>query len=266
MAPPQRPAERQQEDKNFTDVLSGTGINIEEEAQNLTRSNFYSQGPQQSFQYQNNSFSQGSGLGPYDGQTNGDGGRDGFPPVSEEEQAQRTRERSDWEASRHAQNPLWDMFLYGGNLNDKVRQTSHNEHLQDPQMGVMVNTQRHAPPPIVRVNGLEGASRVIDRGQSFLDTSAKGERLSEILKLVSLATKSRMTGLLSASARLSHERCQNSKGKIPEDWADIAVPARTTDENTDSISGPPPGISLKSMCLVYMTVSAADCSQELICR
>jgi hypothetical protein len=141
---------------------------------------------------------------------------------SAEEQQKRLEERADWEAARHLQNELWDMFLVGGPLNDRVRQISQREHLQDPQHGVLINTQKSGPAPIARVVGQEGANRVIDKGQAILDTN-KGERLGEILKLVSLAAKARMIGLISASSRLSMERREHSKGRIPIDWQDVAV-------------------------------------------
>jgi len=173
------------------------------------------------------------------------GSRDGAPAAAEssqipskeataEEKQQRLEERADWEAARHSQNPLWDMFLYGGILNDRIRQISLREHLTDPQHGVLVNTQKTGPPPVARVNGQKGASRVIDKGQAILDMH-KGDRLGEIMKLVTLATKSRLTGLLSASARLAMERREHSKGRVPIEWQDVAVAAITSAERGTTI-------------------------------
>jgi len=265
MAPPQRPAEKTAEDRNYEDILSGTGINIEEEARILTRQDYYGhptaptaafQARPGSFEYQINSFgrpgSSGMVYGSQQDSAHGPSQAQAYRP-SAEEKAQRDEARADWEAARHTQHPLWDMFLYGGTLNDRIRKISLNEHLIDPQAGVLVNTQKHAPPPAVRVNGLEGASRVIDKGQAILDTGQKGERLSEVMKLVCLATKSRLTGLLSASARLALERQQHSKGRVPTEWETLAVvPPSAGADVPDHVSSPAGGASIKRMSSAFL--------------
>lgn len=255
MPPPQRPADKA-EDRNYEDILSGTGINIEEEARMLVRPDYYAgQAPRPSpqsqasnFQYHvntfNDIFTNGEQPEGQQGQGEGQKAAEAYQP-SAEEIKQRQEERLDWEAARHSQNPLWDMFLLGGALNEKIRNISITEHLVDPQSGVLVNTQKHAPPPMVRVNGLEGASRVIDEGQAILDTGQKGERLSDIMKVISLAAKTRLTGLVSASARLAQERKQHSKGKVPDEWQDIAAIAKPATDVPDGASSPAGSSSLK---------------------
>lgn len=225
MPPPQRPAERPDKkganQEDFNDALAGAGINLEDENRELARADYFG-----GLSSQSNTFGRNLPNGQIQpSQVPGiDSMDDSFSEeLTREERQRRVEERADWEASRQTQNPLWDMFLYGGNLNEKIRKISLNEHLVDPQSGVLVNTQRNAPPPTVRVNGLEGATRVIDRGQAILDTGPKADRLGEIMKLVCLATKTRLTGLLNASARLAIERRQHSKGKVPTEWEDIAA-------------------------------------------
>lgn len=258
MAPPQRPPDKAA-DNNYEDILSGTGINIEEEARMLVRPDYYNiatpQTPFQSrpgFDSRQNSFTGQSPSGDVAGgpQQLGDGQpqTQGYQPTAEEVQ-QREEARQDWEAARHSQHPLWDMFLQGGALNERIRNISISEHLVDPQSGVLVNTQKLGPPPTVRVNGLEGASRVIDKGQAILDTGQKGERLSEIMKVISLAAKARLSGLVSASSRMSRERQEHSKGKIPDDWKDIAVPARPMIDLPESALSPTGSSGLKRECL-----------------
>lgn len=248
MPPPQRPAEK--EDRSFDDILSGTGINIEEEQRNLTRNDYYAQPTaQSSFQttqgsfdsYQTNSFGNTSNTSSI----GADATQSQISKLTPEQRTQREHERANWEAARHAQHQLWDMFLFGGTLNEKVKKISGDEHLNDPQTGVLVNTQKNAPPPVVRVNGLEGASRIIDKGQSILDTRDKAERLSDILKLVSLATKTRLTGFLNSSARLSFERREHSKGRAPEDWAAMAAVRPANSDNPDDAVEPLNGASHK---------------------
>jgi hypothetical protein len=255
MPPPQRPTDKA-EDRNYEDILSGTGINIEEEARMLVRPDYYGGSSAQtsfqsqpgSFQYRSNSFerpgSSGGTPSSQQEQVEGQSQRQAFQP-SEEEIKQRDEARADWEASRHSQYPLWDMFLLGGALNERIRNISITEHLVDPQSGVLVNTQKHAPPPMVRVNGLEGASRVIDKGQAILDTGNKGERLSDIMKVINLAVKARMTGLISASSRLAQERRQHSKGKVPDEWQDIAAVAKPALDAPEGATSPAGSSSLK---------------------
>jgi hypothetical protein len=275
MPPPQRPADKS-EDRNYEDILRGTGIDIEEEARMLVKPDYYNssapQTPFQSqngnFQYHNNSFGRpGSSEGaPGAQQDDGDGQNTTrtYEPTAEEIK-HREEERADWEASRHSQHPLWDMFLLGGALNDRIRNISITEHLVDPQSGVLVNTQKHAPPPTVRVNGLEGASRVIDKGQAILDTGQKGERLSDIMKIISLAAKARMTGLISTSARLALERKQHSKGKVPDEWQDMAVVTKPVAEITDGLTSPAGSSSLKREFLpLFLNLIFAKQSQDHI--
>ena len=251
MPPPQRPPDK--EDRSHEDILAGTGINIEEESRLLVQNDYFG-GPSApsagrgGYSYQNSSFSQPGSTGgvstPQSGQLAGRNLTQEFQP-SEQELKRRVEERADWEASRHSQNPLWDMFLMGGTLNERIRNISIYEHLVDPQSGVLVNTQKHMPPPMVRVNGMEGGSRVIDQGQAILDTGAKGERLSDIMKIISLATRSRMTGLLNASSRLAKERRQHSNGKIPDEWQDIAVPLKSKSDAADGAPSPAGSSTLK---------------------
>lgn len=150
------------------------------------------------------------------------------PVVNQEERQARSNQRQDWEEARHSQHELWDPFLFGATLNDKLKSISHRSNLLEPQAGVLVNTQKNQPPPMVRVNGLEGATRVINKGQSILDTKEKADRLNELVKLLSLSAKARLTGLVQAAARLALERRQHSQGRIPEDWSDIAVTSKPT--------------------------------------
>ncbi|EXJ61796.1 hypothetical protein A1O7_02226 [Cladophialophora yegresii CBS 114405] len=251
MPPPQRPPDK--EDRSHEDILAGTGINIEEESRLLVQNDYFggsstSQTAKGSFQFNNNSLTlpgSSGGIGaPPPGQTDGLNASQ-EPRPSEEEMKQRLEERADWEESRHSQHPLWDMFLLGGALNERIRNISITEHLVDPQSGVLVNTQKHMPPPTVRVNGLEGASRVIDKGQAILDTQGKGERLSDIMKVINLAAQSRITGLLSASSRLAKERRQHSKGKIPDEWQDIAAPPKLGVDLLEAAPSPAGSSSLK---------------------
>jgi hypothetical protein len=234
MAPPQRPMvqERERQEKTDHDVLAMSGVDLEAEAQSLAHQDFFSRNNYQprpnNVQYDPNSGQLGANN--YGQQLNGHVSPEGprIPEPSPEERQQRVEARADWEAARHSQYPLWDMFLYGGPLNDRIREKSIQERLSDPQSGVLVNTQRSGPPPRAQVDGFEGATRQIDKGQAILDSGLKGERLRELMSVISLATKQRLTGLVNASARLSMERREHSMGKVPTGWEDLAVRPTTS--------------------------------------
>ena len=172
------------------------------------------------------------------------------PMVDPEEKQARDRQREDWVEARHSQHELWDPFLYGATLNDKIKNISHRSNLAEPQAGVLVNTQKNQPPPIVRVNGLEGATRVINKGQSILDTKDKAERLNELVKLLSLSAKARITGLVQTAARLALERRQHSQGRIPEDWSELAVALKPAETEAQNVSGAAASAGMKRKVLL----------------
>ena len=238
MAPPQRPLDRDQIDGNQDNRRWGAGaVNLEQEQQNINRVDWSS--PTQPNGMPSNPHRPGSSSNndPFGA---GDVSRlNGENPanttledaLSEEERKRRSEERANWNSARHSQNPLWDMFLFGGDLNDKMRKISQLEHLTDPQTGVLVNTHRTGPPPIARVSGHDGAERIVDKGQAILDLH-KGDRLADLMKCITLAAKSRITGLMAASSRLALERRQHSKGKVPTEWEDLAIPLDPLSEVT----------------------------------
>jgi hypothetical protein len=216
--------------------VASMGVNLEEEERNISRMNWPSSAsPNELYPSRTVSFEgNGAVLGqqaPNGGPPSTNGAQ--IPEVAPEIKQEREEQRADWEASRHSQNPLWDSFLYGGTLNERIRKISLHEHLTDPQHGVLVNTQKTGPPPIARVNGQEGATRVINKGQAILDIH-KGERLGEVMKLLALATKTRLTGLMSASNRLAMERRAHSQGRVPAEWEDLAVRPSSANRAPDS--------------------------------
>ncbi|KAK5096391.1 hypothetical protein LTS08_007647 [Lithohypha guttulata] len=164
------------------------------------------------------------------------------PQPTAEEQIARLQERQNWEEARHAQHELWDAFLYGGAVNDKIKTLSQRANLIEPQSGVLVNTQKTHPPPQVRVNGYEGATRVIKDGQSILDTRDKAQRLTDLVKILSLGAKARLTGIVQAAAVICEERRKHSQGRVPDGWEDVAVVSRPAESETASISAAAPGM------------------------
>lgn len=235
MPPPQQPAIKKEARDEDVNVYKSAGINFDEESAGLTN---FSQptNSQASFQ---------SGQGSFDASATSDrpGSSSGVVntsqiEVKQEEREMRDHQRQDWDESRHSQQELWDPFVYGATLNDRIKTWSHRNNLAEPQSGVLVNTQRNQPPPIVRVNGHEGATRVINQGQSILDTREKADRLNELVKLLSLSAKARMTGFIQAAARLAIERTQHSHGRVPDDWKNIAVVSNSRGEEQQNTASP----------------------------
>lgn len=254
MPPPQQPTIKKERDEDVN-VFKSAGIDFEEESAGLT--NFS--------QNAHNQFSSQSGQGSIDG--NNPSGRPGSSSgaagasqvtVTPEEQELRDQQRQDWDESRHCQQELWDPFVYGATLNERIKTWSHRNNLAEPQSGVLVNTQRNQPPPIVRVNGHEGATRVINQGQSILDTREKADRLNELVKLLSLSAKARLTGLIQAAARLAIERKKHSLGRVPNDWKDVAVVAKPSGEEQQNVSSPAASAGRKRKLLSCMNFAIAD--------
>lgn len=247
MAPPQQPfIKREEADMNFlrdTSFESGGGPSP------ASLNHALSPNAAPSFASGAESFNvNGSHIRP---DSSGAGMRAPQPVIKQEERQARSHQRQDWEEARHSQHELWDPFLYGATLNDKIKNISHRSNLVEPQAGVLVNTQKNQPPPTVRVNGLEGATRIINKGQSILDTKEKADRLNELVKLLSLSAKARITGLVQAAARLAVERRQHSQGRIPEDWSDIAVASKPTETEPQNVSGLAVSAGMKRKLLLF---------------
>lgn len=239
MPPPQRPFDRETVGGQQDDASRGSaGAGVRDTNGFTNRNDFGGFTSPNGIQYNRPAFAtNGASVERPVGTSSGLDGQNNAPavPMSDEDKTQRVEERADWEAARYSQNPLWDMFLLGGDVNSRMRTISNQEHLTDPQSGVLVNTQKTGPPPVARINGEQGSSRVIDKGQPVLDLH-KGDRLSDLIKCVSLAAKVRMSGLLTTSCRTSTERRQHSKGRIPGGWEDMAVAVDNIPE-TPAVNG-----------------------------
>ena len=138
------------------------------------------------------------------------------------EETQRQQEiQADYDAAKYSQTPLWDQFLYAEEVQKRISRVSVNEHLKAVEGGLMRPSRHHDPQP-TRVNGSDGASRVIDLGQTILSLD-NGKPLKEIIETICSATQVRLRGVVDLAARLARERKEHSKGQVPNEWADIAV-------------------------------------------
>lgn len=262
MGPPSRPADKGTDIRTLEDPLAGTGVNLDEEERNLTNSAYYSSqpGPQASFG------SQGTSFGPSSSGTSFDQpGSGGYLNVHEErpEDFQRRRQaEADFRAGRWAQHPLWDAFLQGDPLEKRLNKCAYENGIKSPKDGLFYATKGQTRPQTTRVTGHDGASQIIDRGQTILSTES-GDALGDIMKLVSLATKDRVTGLLDHAARLACERRDHSAGRIPTEWKTVAVAAHASPAASQAAAGVPASPSLKRKHIPTAQFSAyADPVQE----
>lgn len=222
MGPPSRPADKATDIRTLEDPLAGTGVNLDEEERNLTSSTFYSQqqGANTSFGSQGTTFGPGSGAGSFE-RPGSSGYQNGNEENAEDMQRRRQAE-ADFSAGRWAQHPLWDAFLQGDSLGRRLDKWSYENGIKSPKDGLFYATKAQTRPQTTRVTGHDGASQIIDRGQTIISTES-GDVLGDIMKLVSLATRDRITGLLDHSARLACERRDHSAGRVPTDWKAVAI-------------------------------------------
>jgi hypothetical protein len=249
MGPPSRPADKATDIRTLEDPLAGTGVNLDEEERNLTNSTYYSQS-----QGANTSFaSQGTSFGPSAGsfERPGSGGYQNDHVETPEEVQRRRQAEADFRAGRWAQNPLWDSFLQGDPLEKKLNKCSYENGIKSPKDGLFYATKGQTRPQTTRVTGHDGASQIIDRGQTILSTES-GDVLGDIMKLISLATKDRLTGLLDHSARLSCERRDHSAGRIPTEWKTVAVtPAPPAEAQPAGSPGASKTLKREQICQSY---------------
>ncbi|KAF7507002.1 hypothetical protein GJ744_011026 [Endocarpon pusillum] len=222
MGPPSRPADKATDIRTLEDPLAGTGVNLDEEERNLTSSTYYSQhqGANTSFGSQGTTFGPGSGAGSFE--RPGSSGYQNGNEENAEDMQRRGQAEADFSAGRWAQHPLWDAFLQGDSLGKRLDKWSYENGIKSPKDGLFYATKGQMRPQTTRVTGHDGASLIIDRGQTIISTES-GDVLGDIMKLVSLATRDRITGLLDHSARLACERRDHSAGRVPTDWKAVAI-------------------------------------------
>lgn len=236
MGPPSRPVDKATDIGTLEDPLAGTGVNLDEEERNLTNPTYFSsqQGLGASFG------SQGTSFGPRSGGTSFDRpGSSGYQNDHEEspEDLQRRRQaEADFRAGRWAQHALWDAFLQGDALEKKLNKCSYENGIKSPKDGLFYATKGQIRPQTTRVIGHDGASQIIDRGQTILSTES-GDVLGDIMKLLSLATKDRVTGLLDHAGRLACERRDHSAGRIPTEWKTVAITAPASPALSQAAAG-----------------------------
>lgn len=242
MGPPSRPVDKATDIRTLEDPLAGTGVNLDEEERNLTNSTFYSQQNAPSVAFGSQGFatsSRGNGLS-FPGSS---GHQNGYEESAEELQ-QRKQDERDFRAGRWAQHSLWDAFLQGDPVQSRLDKLAYQNGIESPKEGLFYATKGQRRPQTTRVVGHDDSSQIIDRGQTILSTES-GDILSDMMKLIILATKDRITGLVDHSARLACERRYHSAGRIPTQWKTLAITPRASPPGSGPAKSPEGAQSLK---------------------
>jgi hypothetical protein len=206
---------------NISDVLTGSGIDLRAEEDNLlhTYRSFPSSGSTASPHSSFNNWSQQTGHGAYQG----------TGVLSQEvtgDQHQAELERKHTAAARilneSAQQPLTDPFLAASVLRHRIAKRGYEYGISINVDGLFDKIPENKPQDITRtaLNGANGEQVVGLEAASLLNQSAP---LVEILTLLSLAAEDRVRTLVEDSFALSQGRQNTSHGVIPPQMLDIAA-------------------------------------------
>ncbi|KAF1837378.1 hypothetical protein BDW02DRAFT_577144 [Decorospora gaudefroyi] len=223
---------------NISDVLTGSGIDLRAEEDNLLHSyrSFNSQASA-STASAHASFNNGS-------QQPNHGAFQGTGPLSQEmtkEQHEAEFIRKHAQAARilneSAQQPLTDPFLAASVLRHRVAKRAYDNGVAINVDGLFDKIPEKGPENITRITqaGANGEQIVGLEAASLLNQSAP---LVEILALISLAAEERIRTVFEDAFALSQGRQNTSHGIIPPQMLDIAV----VEENAQQKMVPPVSI------------------------
>lgn len=250
MPPPKVPFSKAQDDtqlekanprdtdvNNISDVLTGSGIDLRAEEDNLLQyRSFASQAsgstvsPQGSF----NNWSQQASHGAYQGT-----GPLSQPMSQEQQEAEflRKHEHAARILNESAQQPLTDPFLFANILRHRIAKRAYDHGIQVSLEGLFDKIPQ-APQDVSRtsVSGSNGEVIVGLQAASLLNQNAP---FVEILSLLSLAAEDRVRTVLEDSFALSQARQNTSHGVVPPNLLDIAA----TDQDTRPATAAPMNLS-----------------------
>lgn len=237
MPPPPRPNKEERDERitadDFGDSLFGSGINLKDE-ENYMHSTF-SNRHHESFATQSTSFGS-STLSPNNsfnlltqGTNSSSQGQDGpfagtlGQPLSQEDIDAQERQRRQAAAialNESLQQHLKNQFLNGNSVRRRLDKVAVNEGVALPTHGLYVRTDADKAETHVAVsaNGKEGIVAV--KAESMVE---QGSRFEHMLSLVSLAAGDRLRTLIDESHGLSRARRYGDHGRVPPEFADIAV-------------------------------------------
>lgn len=242
MGPPQRPADKQDKPEkekatdinDLSDVIGASGIDLREE-ENYLAQTYQNQHQNNSF---NTSFSQSPAtLSPnnsFNALSSGSFGSypafQGAGPVNQPPVSQKTVEEELFEKHKAAaralaekgQQELNDPFCRGNTIRHKIGRHTYEQGVKFNVDGLYDRINKDQPQGVngTQAAGPDGTGVVKAQAAALLDSNAP---LTEILTLLSLATKERLRGILEDAHALSRARQLSSHGVVPPDFADIAT-------------------------------------------
>ncbi|KAJ4373297.1 hypothetical protein N0V83_003591 [Neocucurbitaria cava] len=208
---------------NISDVLTGSGVNLRDEEDNLlhdyrsfnSQASAASASPHASF----NNWSQLPGAGAFQG----------TGPLSQamtagkhEAEFLRKHEQAARILNESAQNPLTDPFLAANVLRHRIAKRAYEHGIQVNVDGLFDKIPDKTPRDATRTSqaGANGEQVVGLEAASLLNQNAS---LVEILSLLALAAEDRIRTIVEDSFALSQGRQNTSHGIIPPQLLDIAV-------------------------------------------
>lgn len=204
---------------NISDVLTGSGIDLRAEEDNLLQNyrGFSSQAPVPPHASFNN-WSQQSGHGAFQGT-----GALSQSMSQQRQQAEliRKHEQAARILNESAQQPLTDPFLSANVLRHRIAKRAYDHGIQVNVEGLFDKIPDKTPRDITRAQaGANGEQIVGLEAASLLNQNAS---LVEILSLISLAAEDRIRALIDDAFALSQGRQHTSHGIIPPQMLDLAI-------------------------------------------
>lgn len=242
MGPPQRPADKQEKPEkekatdinDLSDVIGASGIDLREE-ENYLAQTYQNQHQNNSF---NTSFSQSPAtLSPntsFNALSQGSFGShpafQGAGPVSQPPVSQKSVEEELFEKHKAAARSLAEKsqqelnypFCRGNTIRHKIGRHTYDQGVKFNVDGLYDRINKDQPQAVsgTQAAGPDGTGIVKAQAAALLDANAP---LTEILTLLSLATKERLRGILEDAYALSRSRQLSSHGVVPPEFADIAT-------------------------------------------
>ena len=244
MGPPSKPADRDFDKEGMGDAVKSAGVDIEAE-QALHENPIYrpSTIPLPAYGQSNQP---GSSFESYNGM-NGLYGSNA-PLYGGEDPDELAEAREGWKAGSRHQYHLADPFLTGEALERMMHNKAQDHSINTPKEGLYHATQGR-PPQRTQVVAPDDSAEVIDKGQTILST--EGKSLVNLMNLVSLACRERITCFVDHAARLAYERRNFSMGRVPSEWQNWAIVDTPAQNETETTS--PQSTSLKRMTSVHIT-------------
>ena len=253
MPPPSRPPDRVRDKSDFTDVLPGTGVDLDSEETYMTTpyanqaaqdSSFDSQPSSLGTLSAGNSFRDGVhfrrpgsqetfyGAGPFN--------QPALLEKSPEDVEKERQELKDFQIARRRQHTMQAPFLDMNTVASKLEKTASENGISYNKASILrpSGPRQTFPLPPTEVVGPDETSIIVTRGETILQL--ENPSLADMMSLISLACEDRLRGFVDQSARLAEERREHSAGVVPLEWQNLAAVSRPADDVDGMSQGSPP--------------------------